>query len=64
MQLAMYQMLTNVSSIPQNSSVRIRSIDETIVTNHHPPLLKNHQKPLKRLTDKRQRLEKNITTSE
>ncbi len=57
MQLAMYQMLT-----ANNSSIRARSIDESIVTNHHP-LLKNHQKPLKRLTHKRQRSEKNITIS-
>jgi hypothetical protein len=61
MQLAMYQMLTNSSSnstniLQPNSSFQVRLIDESIVTN-------NHQKPLKRLTHKRQRLEKNITTS-
>jgi hypothetical protein len=63
-QLAMYQMLTNVQSIlPNNSSSRIRSIDEAVVTNRHHPSLKNHQKPLKRLIHKRQLSKKNITTS-
>ncbi|CAF0804759.1 unnamed protein product [Adineta steineri] len=68
MQLAMYQMLTNVSSISSNilqqnnsSSLQIQPIDETIITNYQPSL-KNHSKPLKRLNHKRQRLEKNLTT--
>jgi hypothetical protein len=58
MQLVMYQMLTT-----NNSSFRNRSVDESIGTNYHHTLLKNHQKPLKRLTYKRQSLAKNITTS-
>ena len=57
MQLAMYRMLTNISQ--DNSSFRIRPIG----TNHHSSSLKNHPKPLKRLISKRQRLEKNRTTS-
>jgi len=68
MQLAMYQMLTNSSStstnaLQYNSAFRVRSIDESIVTNSHPSLKNHHQKPLKRLIHKRQRLEKNLTTS-
>jgi hypothetical protein len=67
MQLAMYQMLTNSSStstnaLEYNSAYRVRSIDESNVTNYHLSL-KNYQKPLKRLIHKRQRLEKNLTTS-
>ncbi|CAF3289156.1 unnamed protein product [Rotaria socialis] len=69
MQLAMYQMLTKVSASPtnmiqNNSSCRIDSSikNESIVNNCHP-LLKNHPKPLKRLVNKRQRLERNIATS-
>ncbi|CAF4146144.1 unnamed protein product, partial [Rotaria sp. Silwood2] len=67
-QLAMYQMLTNVSlnsrSILQNNtSFRVDSpIDNKSTVTNYYPILKNHQKPLKRLTHKRQRLEKNLTT--
>ncbi|CAF3414428.1 unnamed protein product [Rotaria sp. Silwood1] len=55
MQLAMYQMLTNFASnsTPQQiPSLRFRS-----PTDHQSPII-NHQKPIKRLTHKRQRLVK------
>ncbi|CAF2985059.1 unnamed protein product [Rotaria sp. Silwood2] len=55
MQLAMYQMLTNFASnsTPQQiPSLRFRSL-----TDHQSPII-NHQKPIKRLNHKRQRLVK------
>ncbi|CAF0794029.1 unnamed protein product [Rotaria sordida] len=69
MQLAMYQMLTNVSLnsiniLQNNRSFRVYSPtnNKLIVTNYYP-ILKNHQKPLKRLIHKQQRLEKNLMTT-
>ena len=61
MQLAMYQMLTNLASnsTPQPiPSLRIRSLpdDQSPIT--------NHQKPIKRLGHKRPRLVKTNPTSE
>ena len=60
MQLAMYQMLTNFTSNSTSQafpSIRFRSI-----TDHQSPII-NHQKPLKRLNHKRQRLVKSNPTS-
>lgn len=68
MQLAMYQMLTNVSinstNTPENNvTLRVRPADDkSIITNYHS-ILKNHQKSLKRLTHKQQRSEKSTTTT-
>lgn len=62
MQLAMYQMLTNFASnsTPQQSvpPLRFRSPSD-----HQSPIT-NHQKPIKRLNQKRQRLVKtdNLTS--
>ncbi len=56
-----YQLLQIFFNI-YNSSFQLRSINESIVTNHHPLLKNHHQKPRKRLTHQRERLEKHITT--
>lgn len=62
MQLAMYQMLTNLASnsttSQMNSSERIRCS-----TDHQSTMI-NHQKPLKRLNHKRSGLVKTNLTSE
>jgi hypothetical protein len=62
MQLAMYQMLTNLASNspPQPiPALRFRSI----TTDQQSPII-NHQKPLKRLGPKRHRLVKTNSPSE
>ena len=61
MQLAMYQMLSNLApNTSPPSPFRIRSLTE-----HSPPII-NHSKPLKRLgghSHKRSRLVKSTATS-
>jgi hypothetical protein len=63
MQLAMYQMLTNLASnsTPQPiPPLRIRSLPD----HPSPPTTTTHQKPVKRLGHKRPRLVKVNPTSE
>lgn len=75
MQLAMYQMLSNLASNsssppppPSSSSLRIRSMIDQLPPPPPPPLpiITHHPKPLKRLghSQKRPRLVKSNPTSE
>ncbi|CAF4366513.1 unnamed protein product, partial [Adineta steineri] len=63
MQLAMYQMLTNLATNPSTPPSSIPALRFRPAPDYQAPII-NHQKSLKRLGPKRQRLVKTNLTSE